>query len=262
LGLKGLSEDIDNLGFFSNRYQEDAISSSIDEVGIGIKLKNTFSNTRSEMNLFRTQFENKSSGLFLTHGNPNAGNINNNYNINNNEKQIDVIPIPSNITTIQLSQLNPFKRNSQTYHNTVQSSFQKAKKRFSSSSYNEDISMYKSVDLKLPKKYEKKTLPIKMTSMAKTLNDHLSKLDQKYAKDEIAKRYRDNPKTSYFFDKSQYYAYRVSKINDNKDLIKPKLQPLKVRRERGIEKLASSIFNNRTVLLDNLKTVFYNREQV
>lgn len=252
MGLKGLSEDIDNLGFFSNRYQEDAISNPIEEVGI--KLKNTFSNYRSEMNLFRTQFENKSSGLFLTHGNPNAGN-----NINN-EKPIDLIP--SNITTIQLSQLNPFKRNSQTYHNTLQSSFQKAKKRFSSSSYNEDISMYKSVDLKLPKKYEKKTLPIKMTSMAKTLNDHLSKLDQKYGKDEIAKRYRDNPKTSYFFDKSQYYAYRVSKINDNKDLIKPKLQPLKVRRERGIEKLASSIFNNRTVLLDNLKTVFYNREQV
>lgn len=60
MGLKGLSEDIDNLGFFSNRHLEDAISSSIDEVGIGIKLKNTFSNSRSEMNLFRTQFENKS----------------------------------------------------------------------------------------------------------------------------------------------------------------------------------------------------------
>jgi hypothetical protein len=249
MGLKGLSDDIDNLGFYSNRNQEDAISSTIEEGGF--KPKNTFTNSRSDMNLFQTHFENKSSGLFLTHGNP----VNNNY-----EKPSDIIP--SNITTIQLSQQYPYKRNSQTYHNTLQSSFQKAKKRFSSTSYNEDLTMYKSVDLKLPKKYNKKSLPIKMTSMAKTLNDHLSKFDQKYGKDEIAKRYRENPKTSYFFDKSQYYAYRVSKINDNKDLIKPKLQPLKVSKERGIEKLANSIFNSRTVLLDNLKTVFYNREQI
>ena len=223
-----LSEDIDSFGLIGG-LNEEVVSTLFED---GFRPKLTIINSKSDMNLFKTQIETRQEnkgGLFLTNNekmNPNAGSHSTLHFKNSNNKR------------------NSVKLNS------------------SSSLYYEDSTIYKPVDINLPKKYTKKILPIKMTSMAKTLNEHLSRLDGKYAKDEITKRHRDNPKTNFYFDSSQYYAYRVSKVTDNKDVIKPKLQPLIIQKEKGIERLANSIFNCRTVLLKNINKVFTNREEL
>ncbi len=223
-----LSEDIDNFRLIGGPNQE--IVSTLFEEGFRPKLM--ILNSKSDMNLFKTQIENRQEnrgGLFLT----------------NNEK---MSPNRGSHSTLHFKNSNNIRIS--------------GKLNSSSSLYYEDSTIYNPVDINLPKKYTKKILPIKMTSMAKTLNDHLSKIDGKYAKDEITKRHRDNPKTNFYFDSSQYFAYRVSKVTDNKDIIKPKLQPLIIQKERGIERLANSIFNCRTVLLNNINKVFSSREEL
>lgn len=114
------------------------------------------------------------------------------------------------------------------------------------------MNQFNTVSILLPKKFTKKNLPIKMTNITKSLNNQLARISNQYGKPEDLKKFsKENPTSQFYFDLNRYDHYKVSKISENKNIYRPKLKPLKIEKEKGIEKITNSIFAIRQALLRN-----------
>lgn len=107
------------------------------------------------------------------------------------------------------------------------------------------------INLKFPK--VKKTLPIKVNNLTKSLNEELGRISKSYGKLDAFKRFKENPLTQFYFDTNNYLAYRTAKMTENKELFRPKLKPLMVEKDPGIERMTNSIFHMRTNLVKTIR---------
>jgi len=77
-----------------------------------------------------------------------------------------------------------------------------------------------------------------------TYNKQLGRISNNFGKESSLKYFAQNPKTEYYFKKSpNYNIYKYFKVISDKNIIKPKLLPLKVYRESSYEKLSGSFFD-------------------
>lgn len=87
---------------------------------------------------------------------------------------------------------------------------------------------------------------IKTDNLSIKLNEELSRVSHNYGKIHPFK-INKNEIEKLYFDSNNYLAYRTNKINVNKQFYRPKLMPLKIEKDSGIERLANSIFNLKNI---------------
>lgn len=86
--------------------------------------------------------------------------------------------------------------------------------------------------------------PAKITPFITELNKNLGTIHNSYGKIESLKNFKDNPLTQFYYDHNNYVHYRLNKSNERVYINRPKLKPMKLRKDPSIETLAKNIFYN------------------
>jgi len=93
-------------------------------------------------------------------------------------------------------------------------------------------------------KNKKSPSSVALNPFTYNFNKELGRVSNNFGKNSSMKYFANNPKTEYYFERSpSYKIYKNFKVLADKDMIKPRLLPLKVYRETSYEKLSGSFFD-------------------
>lgn len=91
---------------------------------------------------------------------------------------------------------------------------------------------------------KKRNDKVTMFPFSQNLNKELARVSNIFGRESSMKYFAPNPKTEYYFERSpNVKIYKNFKVLADKNIIKPKLLPLKIYRETSYEKLSGSFFD-------------------